>query len=187
MKILAGELKKRNIVVPRGIRPVSLRVKKSCFDILADEIRGKRVLDLFAGSGSLGIEALSRGAEKAVFLDSNQRSILAIKKNIYSLKIAKKAQVYLRESLAGIKKLAANNVIFDVIFVDPPYYKGLLIKALQALEEYDILATSGYIVAFCYSKDKYLIESNKFEVIFQKNYGQTALLIYKSAKSKQGM
>jgi len=185
MKILAGELKTRNIVVPLGIRPVSLRVKKSCFDILADEIREKSILDLFTGSGSLGIEALSRGAKKAVFVDSNQSCILAVKKNIYGLKIANRAQVYLRESLAGIKKFAANKVIFDVIFLDPPYHKGLSIKTLQALEEYDILATSGYIVVFCYSKDQYLTESNKFEIIFQRKYGQTALLIYKLASYKE--
>ena len=185
MRILAGELKARNITVPLGIRPVSLRVKKSCFDVLADEIRAKSVLDLFSGSGSLGIEALSRGAKKVVFMDSNQSCILAIKENIHGLRIADRAQVYFRESLAGIKKFAANNVIFDLIFLDPPYYKGLLIKTLQALEEYDILATSGYLVAFCYSKDKYLTKSNKFEIIFQRKYGQTVLLIYKLVSYKE--
>jgi len=85
MKILGGKLRGRNIIVPSGIRPVSLRVKKSCFDILRGEIRGKRILDLFGGSGSLGIEALSQGAKEAIFLDSDRRCVAAIRKNLVSL------------------------------------------------------------------------------------------------------
>jgi len=179
MKILGGEFKTRNIFVPKGIRPVSLRVKKSCFDILKDELEGKRVLDLFAGSGSLGIEAISRGASEATFTDSSPKCIVAIKKNLSSFAINDKSRTYIRNYLQAIKGFAAKKEQFDIIFLDPPYYKGMLRKALQALEEYDIVAPSGYLVAFCYRKDEILEQSEKFTIIVDKKYGQTIVLIYK--------
>ena len=179
MKILGGEFKARNITVPQGVRPVSLRVKKSCFDILKGELEQKRVLDLFAGSGSLGIEAISRGARQAVFTDSSPKSIAVIRKNLSSFAINDKSKTYVKKALAAIKGFAAKNEQFDIIFLDPPYYKGMLRKALQALEEYDIVAPSGYLVCFCYRKDEILEQSDKFTVVVEKKYGQTIILIYK--------
>lgn len=179
MKILGGDFRSRDIIVPEGIRPVSLRVKKSCFDILRGEIEGKKVLDLFAGSGSLGIEAVSRGAERCVCVDYGKNCVAAIKKNFCSLDIKIQVRIYLKDVIAAIKYLFGHKEKFDIIFVDPPYYKGMLIKALQALEEYDILAFSGYIVAFCYVKDEFVKESSKFSLIMDRKYGQTQVLIYR--------
>ncbi len=178
MRILGGKFKGRNIIAPRDIRPVSLRVKKSCFDILRGEIEGKKVLDTFAGSGSLGLEACSHGASECTFIDSEKKCINAIKRNIFSLGIRSKAKVHQRNSFLAINDLFTYKERFDIIFLDPPYYNGLLIKALQALEEYDILARSSYVVGFCYIKDDFIKESNRFSLIVEKKYGQNLLLIY---------
>jgi len=179
MKISSGKFRGRVITVPADIRPVSLRVKKSCFDILGDEIIEKKVLDLFAGSGSLGIEALSRGAKSTSFVELRRKPIQAIRNNLSKLCQGCDCTVYQKDAFASIKDFCGYKEDFDVIFLDPPYYKEMLIKALQLLEEYDILARSGYVVAFCYEKDQYLEVGKKFSLILNRKYGQTRLLIYR--------
>lgn len=179
MKILGGKFKGRGIIVPSGIRPVSLRVKKSCFDILRGEIQGKRVLDLFGGSGSLGIETLSQGAREAIFLDSNRHCVAAIRKNLTCLGFDPQQKVILKDSASGIKDFFTYKESFDIIFLDPPYHSGLLTKTLQLLEEYDIVSTSGYIVTFCYTKGDFVQARKGFSLIVEKKYGQTLFLIYR--------
>ena len=179
MRILGGRFRGRNIIVPSGIRPVSLRVKKSCFDILRGDIQGKRILDLFGGSGSLGIEALSQGAGEAIFLDSDRRCVAAIRKNLTSLGFNPQQKVILKDSASGINDFFTYKESFDIIFLDPPYHSGLLTKALQLLEEYDIVAPSGYIVTFSYAKNDFIQARRGFSLIVEKKYGQTLFLIYR--------
>ena len=179
MRVLTGIFKGRNIIVPPGIRPVSLRVKKSCFDILKGEIQGKRVLDLFGGSGSLGIEALSQGAQEAIFLDSNRHCVTAIRKNLACLGLNPRQKVILKDSLSGIKDFFTYRESFDIIFLDPPYHSSLLTKALQLLEDYDIVAPHGYIAAFCYTKDDFVQARREFSLIVKRKYGQTLFLVYR--------
>jgi len=178
MRVILGSLKGRAIAVPPGIRPVSNRVKKACFDILGEVIEGKRVLELFAGSGALGIEALSLGAKEAAFVDVNPKCISAIKENIFSLGIAEKAKVYLKDAASAINDFHVYREKFDLIFLDPPYYEAKLINTLQKLEDYDILAPSGYIVSLGFIKDEHATNSKKFSLILEKKYGQTLLLVY---------
>jgi len=178
MRVILGSLKGRAIKVPFGIRPVSNIVKKACFDILKGEIEGKRVLELFAGSGALGIEALSLGAKEAVFVDSEPKCIHTIKENIFSLGINEKAKVYLKNAASAINDFRVYREEFDLIFLDPPYYEAKLINTLQNLEDYDILAPSGYIVSLMFIKDEYTKNSSKFSLVLEKKYGQTLLLVY---------
>ncbi len=181
MKVILGNLKGKSLAVPPGIRPMSNMVKKACFDILKDEVEGKRVLELFSGSGALGIESLSLGAREAVFIDIDRRCVSAIKKNIYSLDLSSKASVFLKDAISAINDFCVYREKFDIIFLDPPYNQGGLINALQSLSEYDILTLSGYIISFCYVKDEYLENSDKLSIILEKKYGQTLLLIYKKS------
>ncbi|MDD4954991.1 MAG: 16S rRNA (guanine(966)-N(2))-methyltransferase RsmD [Candidatus Omnitrophica bacterium] len=178
MRVILGSLKGRPLKVPPGIRPVSNMVKKACFDILSDVIEGKRVLELFAGSGALGIEALSLGAKEASFVDVERKSIAAIKENIASLGIEEKARVYLKDAASAINDFHVYREQFDLIFLDPPYHEAKLINTLQNLEDYDILAPSGYIVSLMFIKDEYTKSSSKFSVVLEKKYGQTLLLVY---------
>jgi len=178
MKVLSGKLKGRKLVACSDIRPVSQRVRKSCFDILGLEVQGKKVLDLFAGSGSLGIEALSRQASGCTFIDSSPAALGALKKNLVSLSLEAETQSYLKDVFLAIRELSARKLTFDIVFLDPPYYKQMLTKALQQLGEYDIVSPSGYIVAFCYEKDAFCTEISNFSLRVKKKYGQTLLLIY---------
>jgi 16S rRNA (guanine(966)-N(2))-methyltransferase RsmD len=179
MKILKGKFKGNTLISPKNIRPLSLRVKKGCFDILREEIEDKNILDLFAGSGSLGIEAISCGAKEVAFVEVKRKCAQIIKKNLTNLKISYKAEVYIKDALQSIKNFFLQKRYFDIIFLDPPYYKGFLKKALQILEKYDIVAPYGFIICFCYIKDEFIEKSKKFSLILKKKYGQTLLLIYK--------
>jgi 16S rRNA (guanine(966)-N(2))-methyltransferase RsmD len=178
MKILRGSLKGRNIVCPSDVRPVAAIARKACFDVLAGQVEKATVLDLFAGSGSLGLEALSAGANEAIFTDNRSECVTAINKNILSFKLEQKARVYLKDAYRAIRDFFLAKKSFDLIFLDSPYYRGMARISLQTLEEYDILTPSGYIVTFCYGKDDFLKKSNKFQLIYEKKYGQTLLLIY---------
>ncbi|MCP4653128.1 MAG: 16S rRNA (guanine(966)-N(2))-methyltransferase RsmD [Candidatus Omnitrophica bacterium] len=178
MRVIKGIHKGRVIYCADSVRPVSSRVRESCFDILAYSLKGANVLDLFAGSGALGIEALSSGANKCIFIDSNRKSIKIIEKNLEILGLSTNS-VYLKDSFASIEFLSKRRDKFDLIFLDPPYHEGSLKKVLQMLSEYDILSPFGLLVGFCFEKDDYLKNSEKFALIQKKKYGQTLLLIYK--------
>ena len=178
MKIIGGEFKGRTLIVPFGIRPVSFRVKKSVFDILRGEIKDKVILDLFGGSGALGIEALSLGARNVVFVDINKACVNAIVKNISVIRKAAYCDVFLRDSLRAIKSFSYKNASFDIVFIDPPYYRGMIKKTLKALDEYDILAPSGYLVILCYRSDEFGNVYSRGDIIYNIVYGQSRVLIY---------
>jgi 16S rRNA (guanine(966)-N(2))-methyltransferase RsmD len=136
------------------------------------------VLDLFAGSGSLGLEAISCGAKEAVFVEGDNECIENIKKTAGIFKIEQQTKVYLKDGIKAIKDFFEHKKCFDLIFIDPPYCKGMLKKTLQALEEYDILTPFGYLVCLGYFKGD-CPENSKFSLILKRKYGQTLLLIYR--------
>lgn len=178
MRIVHGLLRNRFVTVPKTIRVVGARVRKSLFDILRDEINDKTILDLFAGCGSLGIEALSLGAKKATFVDINKSSVKAIKHNLALLGLSYKSEVIMKDVNKAIRDFYFSKKEFDIIFLDPPYYQGLIRNTLQTLKDYVIVAHSGYIVCLGYYRD--IINDNGiFRTIFKKKYGQTELIIYK--------
>ncbi|MFH1771533.1 MAG: 16S rRNA (guanine(966)-N(2))-methyltransferase RsmD [Candidatus Omnitrophota bacterium] len=177
MKIITGLLKNRPIISPPGIRPVSNIVRKACFDILRGEFEGKAVLDLFAGSGALGIEALSNQARKCTFVDIKRPSVLAIKDNLDRYSLGQLASVCCLDAYSFLKKINGSKRRFDIIFLDPPYYKGMLKKSLQCIMEYDILTPLGYIVGFCYFKEDLCAIDKNFSEICRRRYGQTSLLL----------
>ena len=126
MNIIGGIYKGRTIAIPKGakIRPTSNKVREALFNILGGKVPDAAVLDLFAGSGSLGLEALSRGARRAVFVDNDSRCINTIKKNIKKLGIEGDIKVMQLNAAQGIKKLHNNEAKFDLIFMDPPYFSA---------------------------------------------------------------
>ena len=138
MRIIAGKHKSRLIHSPKGVnlRPTSDRVKESLFGILGGFIIGKYALDLFSGTGNLGIEALSRGARSCVFVDNNPRCVTAIKKNLDSLGIKNNTEVALKDVFKYLNEANAKGVKFDLIFLDPPYYGTLVKKSLILLDDY---------------------------------------------------
>ena len=144
MRIISGTARGRKLKEPVGnsIRPTSDKVKESVFNIIQFDIEGRRVLDLFAGSGQYGIETLSRGAKSAVFVDSASDSVKLVKENLKISGFYDSASVYGRDSLRFLE----GDEKFDLIFIDPPYDTNLADRAVQKIVEFDKLNINGIII-----------------------------------------
>ena len=148
MRIIAGEKRSRKIDAPEGqdTRPTADRIKEALFSMLQSRIPGARVLDLYAGSGALSLEALSRGASFAVLVDVSFKAGKVIKKNIETLSYQQKTRFIQAEDSRAITMLEGENEKFDLIFLDPPYDSGNLEKALKTITTIDIVSGNGIIV-----------------------------------------
>ncbi len=148
MRIISGELKPRKIKFPKTklTRPMTDRSKETVFNILGGLVIGKHVLDLYAGSGSLGLEALSRGALDAVFVEKSPTAIRTIEQNIADLELARKAQIIQSDVLATLEKLRKKGNLFSLIFVDPPFNQGWVKKTLIKLDQSGIVLPFGQVV-----------------------------------------
>lgn len=148
MRVITGSAGGRRLLELEGLetRPTTGRVKEGVFSALQFDIEGRRVLDLFAGTGQMGIECLSRGAVSAVFVDRRKDAFELVKKNLALTELQDRARVINEDSLAF---LAGTKETFDLVFLDPPYASGLLEQALEGLTApgFDILAPYGIIVA----------------------------------------
>ena len=144
MRIISGTVGGRKLTEPVGnkIRPTSDRVKESIFNILQFDIEGRRVLDLFAGTGQLGIEALSRGAASAVFVDSSSDAVKLVRDNLRICGLYELARVYLSDALRFLE----SDERFDIILVDPPYDSMLTHKVVSKIIEFDKLNVNGIIL-----------------------------------------
>ena len=135
MRIISGTSKGRRLATLRGhtLRPTSDRVKESMFNILGGEIEGKVILDLFAGTGNLGIEALSRGAQRVTFVEKDQEAFKLIQRNLLACQMGDRSEILPREVDRALKVLRGKGERFDLIFMDPPYEKGLIQKTIERL------------------------------------------------------
>ena len=180
--MVSGRLKNRNIFVPKGVRPTSSRLRKVIISSLKDFIPGAKVLDLFAGSGALGIETLSSGAFFCDFVDIRRKCVAVLYKNLSFLGISENSRVHLKDSFRFIKDFARKQVSFDIIFADPPYYHNYASKFLKTLDECDILSPSGVVVLQVFVKDNIFFEGQKIRVFSQKRRGQDLLLFFERIK-----
>lgn len=177
MRILSGIFKGRPIEAPKGIRPTQDTVRKSLFDILGD-LRGCAVLELCAGSGSVGLEAASRGAAEVVFIENNYHNLAVLRKNIEGLK-ATGCSLYGQDAQQAVRRLHERGRVFDLVFLDPPYYTDLAKKLLQILGAYDIVAPTGQIIAQHFKKDCMPEKIDGLELFRQNYYGDTVLSFYR--------
>lgn len=175
MRVIGGTLGGRRLETPSdySVRPTTDKVKEALFSSIQFEIEGASILDLFSGSGQLGIEALSRGAKSAVFVDKSAQSVELTKRNLEKCKL--KAQVIKGDSIAFIENC---NDYFDIAFLDPPYSTGLLEQALPAVSRR--MNKSGVIVAECPIEDELpeILEEG-FVLVKQKKYGKLRLNYYR--------
>lgn len=180
MRIISGEFRNREIKMPnsRDVRPTSQKVRKAIFDVLSGEIAGKKVLDLFSGSGALGFEALSLGAEHITFVEKKQISIKTIYENTALLGVQDKCRVISRDALETLDKLHIQKSGFDLVFADPPYIGGLAKKCLLKISSCDILLSPAIVVIEHYKKDELPTESNDLKLWQLKNYGDTLVSFY---------
>lgn len=177
MRVITGTARGRNLITLEGedVRPTTDRVKEALFSIIQFEIEGRKILDLFSGSGQLGIEALSRGAEKAVFVDSAKKSLEVTKKNLENTNLISKAVLLNRESISYLRSATEK---FDIVFLDPPYKTGLL---QSALGEIDRIINPGGIVICEAPKDEELPEEIASRFKPKKyNYGKISLTVYRA-------
>ncbi|MBI5778282.1 MAG: 16S rRNA (guanine(966)-N(2))-methyltransferase RsmD [Planctomycetes bacterium] len=195
MKIIAGLYKGANLFSPVGVdlRPALARMRNSLFNILAWQIEGKTVLDLFAGTGSLGFEALSRGAKYCLFVDNQRACIDAIQKNIAKLHLESQTKVALTDSFYIVSYVLNAKERFDYIFIDPPYKyydegseRKKLFGVIEDMVEKDILAKDGMIIVEHRSNKRdedALNNPGQMERFDLRNYGQTSLSFLKMKKA----
>ncbi len=146
MRVITGRAKGVSLATPDGVltRPTSDRVKEALFSIVQFDLPGAKILDLFGGTGQLGIEALSRGAASAVFVDSREDACRLIRENLRRTKLQEEGKVVRCDYLEYLKRC---NERFDIIILDPPYAEVFLENALKMLTEIDILQSGGIIIA----------------------------------------
>jgi 16S rRNA (guanine(966)-N(2))-methyltransferase RsmD len=148
LKILGGEFGGRLLKAPKGTqtRPTTSMLRKAVFDILQPRIQAALFLDLFSGSGAMGIEALSRGAKQAIFVDSHREAIKALRENLALLKIETQALIIQNDVFKALTKLQEMNLTFDIIYADPPYDKtNLYLELLKFFDRSTLLAPEGVL------------------------------------------
>lgn len=149
MRIITGIAKGRKIKAPEGIdtRPTADRVKESLFNIIASKIHDAAILDLFAGTGNLGLEAISQGAKSCTFVEHNKNTYKILNDNITLLGFQDKAQKYNGDAISMLNMLGKNGRAYDIIFLDPPYGKGLVDTSIFEIDKYDLLSSDGIIIS----------------------------------------
>ncbi|MDC1034922.1 16S rRNA (guanine(966)-N(2))-methyltransferase RsmD [Alphaproteobacteria bacterium] len=185
MRVIGGKFKGLKLMPPNdlGIRPTSDRLKEALFSILESKkyninINNSSVIDICSGTGALGIEALSRGANKIYFIDQETKSIQIIQKNISKLKINNEDKIFIKvikdESTKALKKI---NHVFDIVLIDPPYKTKIIEETLQDLKNYNLIKTHSYI--FAESSNAEIFDFNGYELLDTKKYGKSKLTILK--------
>jgi len=175
LRIIGGELKGRKLISVPGtdIRPTADRIRESIFNILAGRVGGAVVLDLFAGTGALGIEALSRGAESAFFIEINKRALSVLKRNINTCSVGNKVTIIQWNILENLTCIQSMRPAFNLVFMDPPYNKHLIGPSLSNLHDSGCLE-SGACVTIEHSHLEPIAEGPlPFNVFDQRRYAKT--------------
>ncbi|MBO5120471.1 MAG: 16S rRNA (guanine(966)-N(2))-methyltransferase RsmD [Bacilli bacterium] len=179
MKVISGLYKGRNIegFDLDGTRPTMERVKESLFAIIQNNLQDSIVLDLFSGSGNLGIEALSQGAKYAYLVDSNPKATKTIKRNLENINI-KSAEVINMDYIKALNYLKEKNIKLDIIFLDPPYKTAFIEKSIELITNNNLLNKDGLIICESDSLDRIVYNEN-YKIIKDKKYGDKWVVILK--------
>lgn len=180
MRIIGGDNKGRRLKVSKtGIRPTKSIVRQAIFNIIGSRVNAARILDVFAGSGALGIEAISHGAANCVFVEKRPKTLV---ENIDKLLLSDRTEIIGSDFRAGLRKLKERR--FDIIFLDPPYHRDYLEKTLRLVVSHNLLNTGGVIIAEHSPEDNFVLPDH-FSVLKKKQYGDTAVtFIIQSNKNK---
>ena len=182
IRIIAGELKGRKLVTVPGMqtRPTADRVRESIFNILGAGVRGASVLDLFAGTGAMGIEALSRGAESVVFADNDKTALTALVKNIKMCSLENRANIIKWNILKNLNIICSFPPAFNVVFIDPPYNKNMIQLTLSNLAKSRCLENGARVAIEHSTREPISLEDQNFKISDQRRYAKTlvSFLIY---------
>ena len=181
MRIISGIWKGRRLISPKGmdVRPTSDKVKEAVFNIIRTRITGSRALDLFAGTGNLGLELLSRGGIKVVFVEKNHYVFSVLKMNCNNIASPEQYEAILMDSFDAIKVLSLKDQSFDIIFIDPPYKSELKSKALSAICAGNLLVHEGIAVVEHDHKDYQPDIAGDLVKIYERRLGNTGVTLYK--------
>lgn len=181
MRVISGRAKGHTLKASKGLnmRPTADRVKESIFNIIKTELYDSIVIDLFAGSGSLGIEALSRGAHKAYFIDNNRNSIRLIGQNLKKTGLIDDSEIIHMDASNAIIRLSKQRVKADIIFLDPPYLRGLIEPTLRTILFYNILQSDGIIIVEHDIKDRVPDNVHELKRHRTNRYGDVAISFYR--------
>ena len=184
MRIDAGSHRGVRLATPEGrdTRPTADRARQAVFNILMnsyDAVREAKVLDVFAGSGAMGLEALSRGAERASFIETDRNTAEAIRRNIAACREQARAQLFINDALKP-PRVSANWGPASLIFLDPPYQKDLVVPALNALREAGWIAPEALLVAEMHRKDAFAAPEG-FELLDDREYGKARIMLLRAA------
>ncbi len=184
MRIIAGEWRGTNILTPKGetTRPTLSRIREALFSMIANELPGARVLDVFAGSGSLGFEALSRGASTCDFVDTGRDVQECLRRNVEKLRCEKRARIHLRDAAGYLRSPSPVNVQWDIILCDPPYGSKSVSGALHAITESSGLTDNTLVILQSARKDEVLLPTSTIEEIRRRDYGETTLHFFRLHK-----
>lgn len=182
MRVVSGTARGVSLrAVPgKRTRPTTDKVKEAIFSMIGPYFDGGAVLDLFAGTGALGIEALSRGAERAVFVDIEPQSIQVIKANLQAAKLESQAEVYRNEASHAVKALLRRGLKFDYVFLDPPYRMKQMDELLEAMQGQDsgLIRSGGTVVLEHDADTAFPDEIGMLRCRRRANYGDTAVSVY---------
>lgn len=182
MRVIAGQFKGKRLKAPPGknTRPITDMIKESLFNVLGDKVSGSIFLDLFAGSGSVGIEALSRGAEKVIFIDNNAMALKTIKQNISNCRINEGFEIYRNDVFKALEMLNRRERKFDLIYIDPPFTNTKIFdEVMKTIDNISILKQQGLLVIRTHRK---LVLTNKLVNLepYRSNiYGESVLHYYR--------
>lgn len=174
MRVVSGTARgcKLQPVPGMNTRPTTDRVKENVFNLIQDHVRGAEVLDLFAGTGQLGIEALSRGAQHCDFVEHNKTAFGIVSKNVESARVKDKSALHRTEAEDFVSR--AGRQKYDLIFLDPPYGGEILENALKLIERFDILSVNGIIICESAVEDRF---AHGFEAVRERRYGATLITV----------
>lgn len=178
MKILGGKYKGRNFYMPAGIRPTQNILRAAIFDLLGHDLSGMSFLELFAGSGAVGMEAISRGANEAVMVEHNDLNARTIMENceLLGIDLGGNFSLIQADAFTSVKRLSEEAKRFDIVFLDPPYGRKLAKKTLKQLSSRDILHAQSYVLVQTQVSEKFEIPEN-FKVLTQRRYGSSHLTL----------
>ena len=181
MRIIAGKARGRKLIPSATMetRPTLDRVKESMFSIIQNHIPDAVVVDVFAGTGSLGLEAASRGAKEVYLVDRSKYAFSLLKQNIENLKFEDTCYAVNKDSYEALKYLADKNKVFDVIFIDPPYCREMIPEAMKIIHDRKLLNEDGIIVTKIDSIEEIYEGNDNIALFKSRKYGNTTICLYK--------
>ena len=191
MRVVGGTARGRKLKAPPtdGTRPILDRVRTALFDILSWRVEDTRFLDLFAGTGSVGIEALSRGAARATFVELSPAVLKIVRENLTSTGLADRGETIHADAFAYLRTARAQSLAYDIVYIAPPQYHGLAARAVAALDAAPLTTPGGLVIAQVHPRERADLDDLPLDTLRrydERRYGSTLLVFYEHRATQEG-